>query len=441
MYLRHAANAAAAVQCCSRPIRDHESALQGTITNSLFHLAPIVYLCSPLQSISSSSLTMKALILEAEARTANVRQISTPSPGAGEVLIKVEAISLNPIDPLYVEHPLASSGRTIGSDFAGKIDSLGPNIPPAGNLKIGDRVAGFLQGACSVNDRPGAFAEYVVIPWDLVWKVPQSVKVEEAAGVSLVALTAAQGMWFRLGLKAPFSYDEERILGEQPEDGSEMLNFFIYGASTSVGLHAAQMVRLSAKASGKTIRLFGAASKARWDMLRSEPYGYDFLVDYRDKNWPEQVRELSGGAGMHMAYDCISEGDSVAKVSSTLTANGRSAIVRSRAGGAWKADDLPVEPIYGAVWEGLGEEIQYQGFTVKQSPAARKFAAAFYQWLSEGAGSELIPVPIRSMPGGLEKVVEDGFKLLGPGSMEQRQIERSEEWMRPVSAEKLVYKL
>jgi NADPH:quinone reductase-like Zn-dependent oxidoreductase len=283
-----------------------------------------------------------------------------------------------------------------------------------------------------------------------VWKVPENVKITEAAGVSLVALTAAQGMWFRLGLQAPFGYDKEKLLNEHPEwasshteekDPAETLNFFIYGASTSVGLYAAQFVRLSAEASGKKIRLFGAASKARWEMLKSEPYGYEHLVDYRDGDWPEQIQKLADGKGMNYAYDCISEGDSVTRVSSTLASNGKTAIVRSRAGGAWKADHLPVEPIYGAVWEGLGEEVQYQGFTVKKSPAARDFAVAFYKWLSGAIGSKLVPNPIRLMPGGLEKVIEDGFALLGPGKMEDRGKGKNEEWMKPVSAEKLVYEI
>jgi NADPH:quinone reductase-like Zn-dependent oxidoreductase len=391
---------------------------------------------------------MKALILDAEARTANVRNIPIPIPAAGEVLVQVRAISLNPIDPLYVAHPLGSSGRTVGSDFAGTIASLSPSIPQAANLNIGNRVAGFLQGACSVNDRPGAFAEYAVIPWELVWRVPEEVKLEEAAGMSLVALTAAQAIWFRLGLSAPFAYDQSQVLGKLPElprspiqDPPPTMNFLIYGASTAVGLNAAQFVRLSAKASGRTIRLIGVASKARWNMLESAPYGYDFLVDYREQDWPAQVRTFSAGEGIHIAYDCISEGDSVALAASTLTASGRVAIVRSREGGAWKADNLPVEPIYGAVWEGLGEEVQYQGFTIEQSPAARAFAVNFYKWLGTAAGSDLVPAPVRLMSGGLERVVEDGFQLLGPGSMGQRQHNRSEEWMRPVSAEKLVYTL
>jgi NADPH:quinone reductase-like Zn-dependent oxidoreductase len=388
---------------------------------------------------------MKALILDAEARTANIGDVATPQPAANELLVQVEAISLNPIDPLYVAHPLGSTGRTIGSDFAGRVVKTGSQVT---DHKEGDRVAGFLQGACSVNERPGAFAEYLTVPSDLVWRIPDAFPVEEAAGVSLVALTAAQGIWYRLGLKAPFAYDHEAVLNEHPEwrknAGNELetINMFVYGASTSVGLYAAQMARLAAKASGKKIKLFGAASKARWDFLKAAPYAYDHLVDYRDENWPEQIRKLSGDVGMHYAYDGISEGESVPRVVSTLAnSKSRMAIVRSRAGGAWKADNLPVEPIYGAVWEGLGEEIQYQGFTVAKSPAARSFAVAFYKWLDGAMGSELVPVPVRLMPGGLEKVVDDGFRVLGAGKMEDREISRQEEWMRPVSAEKLVYRV
>lgn len=393
---------------------------------------------------------MKALILDAEAQTANSQDVAQPSPGPSEILVQVKTVSLNPIDSVYVYHPLASSGRTVGSDFAGIIAAIGEDVPNSSELHTSDMVAGFLQGACSVNPRPGAFAEYLTIPWDLVWKVPESMKMEEAAGVSLVSLTAAQGMWYRLGLKAPFAYDEDQALDEHPEwtwrrEGGrplpEYLNFFIYGASTSVGLFAAQMVRLSGKASGTKVRLFGAASKARWEMLKSEPYEYDHLVDYHDENWPEQIRKLSGGAGMHYAYDCISEGDSVKNSSSTLASGGRSAVVRSRISGAWKAGPLAIEPIYGAVWEGLGEEIQYSGFTVTKSPAARAFAVEFYKWLGRAAGSDLKPVPIRVMPGGLARMVEDGFKLLGTGKMEERQNKRTEEWMKPISAEKLVYRL
>ncbi|KAK3116325.1 hypothetical protein LTR53_003452 [Teratosphaeriaceae sp. CCFEE 6253] len=392
--------------------------------------------------------TMKALILDAEALTANLKAIARPSPAPDEIEVQVEAIGLNPVDPLYVSDPLAASGRTIGSDFAGRVISLGSTVPPSSGLRVGDQVSGFLQGACSVSDRPGAFAEYLVVPWDLLWKLPESVTVEEAAGVSLVALTAAQGIYYCLGLQAPFAYDKQRKPDEHPEwadfqskDAPDAVNFFIYGASTSVGLFAAQLVRHSAKASGKSIKLFGAASKSRWAMLKADPYDYNLLVDYRDEDWAEQIKKLSGETGMHYFYDCISEGTSVQRCTSTLNARGRSVVVRSRPGGAWAADNLSVEPIYNAVWEGLGEEVKYKGMTVKKSPAAREFAVAFYRWLSEVNGTSLKPVPVRLMPGGLEKVVKDGFQLLGAGTMSDRDVKRDEEWMRPVSAEKLVYRI
>jgi NADPH:quinone reductase-like Zn-dependent oxidoreductase len=204
----------------------------------------------------------------------------------------VEAIALNAFDPLYIEYTLGSSGRTVGNDFAGTVVEIGSEVPKTTNLRNADRVAGFLQGACSVNERPGAFANiwsshgksqlyelherhtlisYIYLCRGLVWKIPNNIPIEQAAGVSLVALTAAQAIWYRLAMKAPFIYDCELVLKEHPgcsQDSTgvskaEVTNVFMYGASTTAALYAAQMVRLSAKAGGRTVRLFGTASRAR----------------------------------------------------------------------------------------------------------------------------------------------------------------------------------
>lgn len=414
---------------------------------------------------------MKALVLDAQNCTATISPVPIPTPGPNELLISVKAIALNPVDALYTFHPLGSTGRTVGSDFAGLVVGRGP-APRADNLESstsgnspsrlrrsstamtaiinrGERVAGFLQGACSVNERPGAFAEYVVVPADLVWRIPGHVSFEEAASVSLCGLTAAQGLFFRLGLDAPFQWEddsEEGVLkrvdskmsrgGKDDEGEEDEFSFFIAGASTSVGMYVAQLVRRSAEVSGKRVRLIGAASPHQWDMLMAEPYGYETLVDYRDSHWPEQVRKASGG-GVHFAYDAISEGSTVRDVSGILRQGGTVAVVRSRDAGAWDGEGVLVEPMYGAVWEGLGEDIQYQSFVVRTSPAKRSFATAFYKWLSDGG--MLHPNPVRMMPGGLEKVVEDGFVLLGTGGVSKRHHDRIEEHMRPISGEKLVY--
>lgn len=56
--------------------------------------------------------------------------------------------------------------------------------------------------------------------------------------------------------------------------------------------------------------------------------------------------------------------------------------------------------------------------------------------------AQLEPNPVRLMPGGLEKVTQDGFRLLGGGFVSERsRIERTKEYMRPISAEKLIYSL
>ncbi|MCJ1279288.1 hypothetical protein MMC21_007112 [Puttea exsequens] len=386
---------------------------------------------------------MKALVLDAEQRTADVKSVPYPRPSSNELLIRVEAVALNPIDSLYTFNPLASTGRTIGSDFAGVVDALGDAVPPTSTLKPGDRVAGFLQGACSVNERPGAFADYLICPWDLVWEVGDGMRLQESAAVSLCGLTAAQALFFRMGLKAPFQWLERPAMSAEPEDLKQKplstMLFFIYGASTSVGLYAAQLVRRAAESSGKTIKLFGTASRKHFKTLKAEPYGYDGLVDYHDEDWPAKIRSLTNETGVDYAYDCISEGLTVSKTGHVLAPSGKMAIVRSREGGAWTAQDLSVEPSYGAVWEGLGEVVQYQGMNLPASPKARDFAVAFYKWLSEGG--RLQPNPIREMPGGLRSIVDDGFRLLGSGTMSDRDVLSQKTWMKPLSAEKMVYRI
>lgn len=429
---------------------------------------------------------MKALLLDAPNQTATLSDIPIPQPGPNELLIAVKAIALNPVDALYtLANPLGSTGRIIGSDFAGLVIARGPlassptcddyypvlsattnggggangrrrsSTTHAASINRGDRVAGFLQGACSVNDRPGAFAEYVVCPADLVWRVPAHMSLEAAASVSLCGLTAAQGLYFRLGLEAPFQWDDDsdegilrRVESEMSQtggggaadggSGDEEISFLVYGASTSVGMYVAQLVRRSAEMAGRRVKLIGLASPRHFERLKAEPYQYDHLEDYRDPKWPEKVRQVSGG-GVHYAYDAISEASTVRDASSTLKKGGKVAVARSREAGAWDTDGVATEPLYGAVWEGLGEDVEYDKSVVRSSSEKRAFASAFYKWLSDGG--LLHPNPIQVMPGGLEKVVEDGLVLLGTrvSSREANPHGRQEEHMRPISGEKIVY--
>ncbi|EXL41860.1 chaperonin 10-like protein [Fusarium oxysporum f. sp. albedinis] len=387
---------------------------------------------------------MKALILNTSLKKAIVENVDRPSPGSHEILVNVRAIALNPVDELYVSSPIAAQEkRIIGTDFAGVVVEAGSKISDLSDprIKVGTRVAGFLQGASSVNDRPGAFAEYIAVPYDLVWSVPDNLTLEEASTISMCGLTAAQALFGRLRLPNPFSSGPSRQLVA----GSKITNLFIYGSSTSVGLYAAQLARIAAKASGMSVRLIGAASSSKHEMLRNEPYSYDVLVDYKDQDWVQKVKDAANGNGVDLALDCISEGQTVYNTHETLAHSAKLAVIRGPVGGKYDPALLTVKPTYGAVWEGLGVEVGYNNAVIPANPDAHAFAKEFYNFLSQPLSSsraQLEPNPVRLMPGGLERVVQDGFALLGTGLVSERsKIERPEEYMRPISAEKLVYSL
>ncbi|KAF4954527.1 hypothetical protein FGADI_5208 [Fusarium gaditjirri] len=389
---------------------------------------------------------MKALVLNTSLKKAIVEDVNPPTPGSHEILVNVRAIALNPVDELYVSSPIATQEkRIVGTDFAGVVVEAGSDISDLSDprVKVGTRVAGFLQGASSVNDRPGAFAEYIVVPYDLVWNVPDNLTLEEASTISMCGLTAAQALFGRLGLPSPFS----SIHSAMPTDDSKITNLFIYGSSTSVGLYAAQLARIVAKASGMSLRVIGAASSSKHQLLQNEPYSYDVLVDYRDEGWVQKVKDATNGSGVDLALDCISEGQTVYNTHETLAPSAKFAVIRGPVGGQYDPAPLTVKPIHGAVWEGLGVEVGYYNAVIPENPDAHAFAKKFYNFLSKPLPSgraQLEPNPVRLMPGGLERVVQDGFRLLSTGTglvSERPRIVRPEDYMRPVSAEKLVYSL
>lgn len=84
------------------------------------------------------------------------------------------------------------------------------------------------------------------------------------------------------------------------------------------------------------------------------------------------------------------------------------------------------------------------GEPMPADPAWRAFTVAFYKWLSTANPDRfpIAPNPVRLMPGGLDRIVADGFTLLGSGKLVERtSAGGSEPWMRPISGEKLVYHL
>ncbi|MCH8877652.1 MAG: NAD(P)-dependent alcohol dehydrogenase [Chloroflexi bacterium] len=192
-----------------------------------------------------------------------LKEVGKPSPKDNEVLIKVHAASVNPLDwhllratPFLVrltEGLLKPKKEILGADVAGRVEEVGKNVK---QFQTGDEVLGdfFVNGL-------GGFAEYVCVPEDaaLVQK-PTNLTFEEAAAVPVAAVTALQGL---------------RDKG-QVQPGQKVL---INGASGGVGTFAVQI----AKSFGAEVT--GVCSTRNLDMVRS--IGADHVIDYTQEDFTQ----------------------------------------------------------------------------------------------------------------------------------------------------------
>lgn len=107
---------------------------------------------------------MHALVLTPANKTVQLRNLPVPIPGPNELLVKVHAVALNPVDEHYVFHPIAEQEeRIIGTDFAGIVVDVGEELKTSEDprAKTGARVAGFLQGGELQLQRPLYITEWV----------------------------------------------------------------------------------------------------------------------------------------------------------------------------------------------------------------------------------------------------------------------------------------
>ena len=192
-----------------------------------------------------------------------IRDIKKPVPNDDQVLIKVRAASINPLDWHFMEgtpYIMRAIGvglrkpkdPRLGVDYAGTVEAVGKNVT---QFKPGDEVLG---------GKSGAFAEYVCARADraIVLK-PANITFEQAASVPIAAITALQGL-----------RDKGKI---QP--GQKVL---INGASGGVGTFAVQI----AKSFGADVT--GVCSTRNLDMVRS--LGADHVIDYTKEDFTKNGR-------------------------------------------------------------------------------------------------------------------------------------------------------
>ena len=222
--------------------------------------------CEPYPEAPGGQETMKAITYNCYGSPDVIRyvDVAKPIPGPGEVLIKVRAAGVNPLDWHYMRgSPYfmrlgTGIGRPkeqrLGRDYAGVVEAVGPDVS---RYAPGDEVFG---GAY------GAFAEYVVVAEDrAIAKKPGNVSFEEAAGVGVAGITAMQAL-----------LDKGKL-----EAGEKVL---INGASGGVGTFAVQIAR----AQGAEVT--GVCSTRNVEMVLG--LGADRVFDYKKEDYTQSDAEF-----------------------------------------------------------------------------------------------------------------------------------------------------
>lgn len=218
-------------------------------------------------------------------------EIEAPVAGAGEVLVRVHATSINPLDYQvrrgdYAD--LVPLPAITGHDVSGVVEAVGSGVSA---FKLGDAVWYTPQ----IFGGPGSYAEYHVANEAIVGHKPAGLTHLEAASLSLVGGTVWEALFTRAGLR----------VGE---------SVLVHGAAGGVGHVAVQV----AKATGAFV--LATASGHDADFVRS--LGADVVIDYRTEDYVAIVNRETDGAGVDVVLDTIG-GDTLERSPLVLAQLGR----------------------------------------------------------------------------------------------------------------------
>ena len=200
--------------------------------------------------------------------------LPAPEPGPGQVVVKIGAAAVNPIDTyirsgavaLPIEFPYIC-----GCDLAGTVEAVGESIS---RFAAGDRVWGSNQ---SLFGRQGSFAEYAAVDEDWLYPTPESMSDEVAAAGALVGITAHLGLFLNAGLKE----------GE---------TVFVNGGTGGVG---SAVIQLAKSVGARAIATVGSEEKK----ALCESLGADLVLNYNDENLDDQLRAESEANGIDVWFE------------------------------------------------------------------------------------------------------------------------------------------
>ncbi len=223
-----------------------------------------------------------------------------PTPGPGQVLVRVVAASVNPVD-----YKIRQSGSwagvpmpaILGYDAAGVVEALGTG---AKRFKPGDEVF----YSARIFGRQGTYAEYHVEDEEILALKPKALSFEQAAAVPLAAITA---------------YDSViTFFGTKPGD-----TVLIHAGAGGVGHFAVQL----AKAAGA--RVLATGRSVNTELIKG--FGADEVIDYQKLSFEDEALRLTGGRGVDAAFDTVG-GNTVSRSIQAVRPYGKLATVVSLEG-------------------------------------------------------------------------------------------------------------
>ena len=198
-----------------------------------------------------------------------LEEIAVPAPGPGQVLVQVEAAGVNFIDVYQRtgQYPVTPP-FTPGQEAAGRVSATGAGVTAP---QVGDRVA--YTGVL------GAYAEYAVVRADRTVVLPDGVSARQGAAAMLQGMTA--------------HYLATTTYPLRPGD-----TCLVHAAAGGVGLLLCQIAKL------RGARVLGTVStREKAELARSA--GADEVVLYTEQDFEEEVKRLTGGAGVQVVYDSV----------------------------------------------------------------------------------------------------------------------------------------
>lgn len=217
---------------------------------------------------------MRAVVCKAFGPPENlvVEELPDPTPGPGQVLVQVKAAAVTFPDTLMLEDRYqfkAAPPYVPGGEVAGIVTAVGDGVD---SLAVGDRVVGGLGTT-------GGFAELCAVPASGARVLPEGVGFAESTGLNYAYGTTLYGLKYRGALKP----------------GETLL---ILGAGGNVGMTAVELGKLMGA------RVIAAASSEEKLQLCRER-GADETINYATENLKDRAKELTGGEGVDVVYDCV----------------------------------------------------------------------------------------------------------------------------------------